>query len=78
MKSYVTKKTRRICSVPGCGAKESYLLSKSKDLTGSVFLCKDCLEAASALHGALKSDAKKSGKKAATADGGNINEKAGG
>ena len=53
MKSYITKKTKRRCSVPGCGAKESYLLSRSKDLTGSIFLCKECLAAAAALNGAL-------------------------
>ncbi len=73
MKSYVTKKTKRICSVPGCGARESYLLSKSKDLTGSIFLCKECLAAAAALHGALSSaDADKK----TAAKGGKNDEKA--
>ena len=71
MKSYVTKKAKRICSVPGCGARESYLLSKSKDLTGSIFLCKECLAAAAALHGALTAADKKT-----AAKGGKNNEKA--
>ncbi len=71
MKSYVTKKTKRICSVPGCGARESYLLSKSKDLTGSIFLCKECLAAAAALHGALTTADKKT-----AAKGGKQDEKA--
>ena len=74
MKSSITKKTKRICSVPGCGAKESYLLSKSKDLTGSIFLCKECLAAAAALHGALESAA---AEKKTAAKGGKHNAKAG-
>ena len=72
MKSYVTKKAKRICSVPGCGARESYLLSRSKDLTGSIFLCKECLAAAAALNSAL--DGSKGVKKRTAPEGGKANE----
>ena len=75
MKSYIMKKTKRICSVPGCGAKESYLLSRSKDLTGSIFLCKECIAAAAALDSAINGE--KAEKKPKAKDGGKANEKAG-
>lgn len=40
------KKIKRICGVRGCKNKESYALSRSREMGNSVIICKDCLKEA--------------------------------
>ena len=37
-------KHRHICSVRGCGNKDTVMVARSSDLAGGVFLCKNCVE----------------------------------
>ena len=40
----IKKLTRRhICSVRGCGNKETVLFARSADLAGGIFICRDCV-----------------------------------
>ena len=40
----IKKLTRRhICSVRGCGNKDTVLLARSADLAGGIFICRDCV-----------------------------------
>ena len=40
----IKKLTRRhICSVRGCGNKETVLFARSADLAGGIFTCRDCV-----------------------------------
>ena len=34
---------RHICSVRGCGNKETVLFARSSDLAGGIFICRDCV-----------------------------------
>ena len=34
---------RHICSVRGCGNKETVLFARSADLAGGIFICRDCV-----------------------------------
>ena len=41
----IKKLTRRhICSVRGCGNKDTVLFARSADLAGGIFICRDCVE----------------------------------
>ena len=37
-------KHRHICSVRGCGNKDTVMVARSSDLAGGMFLCRDCVE----------------------------------
>lgn len=37
-------KHRHICSVRGCGNKDTVMVARSSDLAGGLFLCKNCAE----------------------------------
>lgn len=37
-------KHRHICSVRGCGNKDTVMVARSSDLAGGLFLCRDCAE----------------------------------
>ena len=40
----IKKLTRRhICSVRGCGNKDTVLFARSADLAGGIFICRDCV-----------------------------------
>lgn len=40
----IKKLTRRhICSVRGCGNKDTVLFARSSDLAGGIFICRDCV-----------------------------------
>lgn len=39
-----TLKHRHICSVRGCGNKDTVMVARSSDLAGGLFLCRDCVE----------------------------------
>ena len=40
----IKKLTRRhICSVRGCGNKDTVLFARSADLSGGIFICRDCV-----------------------------------
>ncbi|MBR2131504.1 MAG: hypothetical protein IJ955_03040 [Oscillospiraceae bacterium] len=39
-----TLKHRHICSVRGCGNKDTVMVARSSDLAGGLFLCRDCAE----------------------------------
>ena len=40
----IKKLTRKhICSVRGCGNKETVLFARSADLAGGIFICRDCV-----------------------------------
>ena len=39
-----TLKHRHICSVRGCGNKDTVMVARSSDLAGGLFLCKNCVE----------------------------------
>ena len=45
MRSLNIKKLSRkhICSVRGCGNKETVLFARSSDLAGGIFICRDCV-----------------------------------
>ena len=45
MRSLNIKKLSRkhICSVRGCGNKETVLFARSADLAGGIFICRDCV-----------------------------------
>ena len=34
---------RHICSVRGCGNKETVLFARAADLAGGIFICRDCV-----------------------------------
>ena len=34
---------RHICSVRGCGNKDTVLFARSADLAGGIFICRDCV-----------------------------------
>ena len=34
---------RHICSVRGCGNKDTVLFARSSDLAGGIFICRDCV-----------------------------------
>ena len=36
-------KHRHICSVRGCGNKDTVMVARSSDLAGGLFLCKNCV-----------------------------------
>ena len=36
-------KHRHICSVRGCGNKDTVMVARSSDLAGGLFLCRDCV-----------------------------------
>lgn len=38
-----TIKHRHICSVRGCGNKDTVMAARSSDLAGGLFLCRDCV-----------------------------------
>lgn len=38
-------RTTRICSIRGCGGRDTVLVARSADLRGGVRLCKDCARA---------------------------------
>ena len=38
-----TLKHRHICSVRGCGNKDTVMVARSSDLAGGLFLCKNCV-----------------------------------
>lgn len=46
MKELIAKKPnyRRICSVRGCGNRDTVLFARSVDMAGGLFICKDCAE----------------------------------
>ena len=35
-------KHRRICSVRGCGNRDTVMIARSSDMAGGLFLCRDC------------------------------------
>ena len=35
-------KMRHICSIRGCGGRETVMIARSSDLAGGIFICKDC------------------------------------
>ena len=35
-------KMRHICSVRGCGGKDTVMIARSSDLAGGIFICRDC------------------------------------
>jgi len=37
-------KTTRICSIRGCGSKDTVLVSRSSDFRGGIRLCRACAE----------------------------------
>ena len=39
-----TLKHRHICSVRGCGNKDTVKVARSSDVAGGLFLCKNCVE----------------------------------
>ena len=45
MRSLNIKKLSRkhICSVRGCGNKDTVLFARSSDLAGGIFICRDCV-----------------------------------
>ena len=36
-------KMRHICSIRGCGGRETVMIARSSDLAGGIFICKDCV-----------------------------------
>lgn len=44
MKELVVRalKHRRICSVRGCGNRDTVMIARSSDMAGGLFLCRDC------------------------------------
>lgn len=39
-----TLKHRHVCSVRGCGNKDTVMVARSSDLAGGLFICRDCAE----------------------------------
>lgn len=37
-------KMRHICSIRGCGGRETVMIARSSDLAGGIFICKDCVQ----------------------------------
>lgn len=37
-------KMRHICSIRGCGGRETVMIARSSDLAGGIFICKDCVK----------------------------------
>lgn len=37
-------KHRHICSVRGCGNKDTVMVARSSDLAGGLFVCRDCVK----------------------------------
>lgn len=37
-------KHRRICSVRGCGNRDTVMIARSADMAGGLFMCRDCAE----------------------------------
>ena len=64
----VRKLTRRhICSIKGCGNRDTVLVARSQDLYGGTYICRDCV-AALADHFGITAEAEKE------STGGNANE----
>lgn len=55
----VRKLTRRhICSIKGCGNRDTVLVARSQDLYGGMYICRDCV-AALADHFGIAAEVKK-------------------
>lgn len=66
MKKYNIRPVKHICSIPGCGNQDTYLITRSDRFGGAAFLCGECIAAASGML--AEQEKRKNRKKAETAE----------
>ena len=66
MKEYNIRPVKHLCSIPGCGNRDTDLVTRSDRFGGAAFLCGECIAAAAARLAAEKE--RRSRKKAESAE----------